>query len=241
MARSFNGTDQGLVSGSTIDLTGTGAITVSFWLNEASYPASVTEIILDFPSTYDSVTTGFRAHAFANVFWRVSLLGDVGDSNSVIDPETLGINTGTWYHYALVYDKTLATNEVTIYVNGTAVTQDRQNNNNNTNQFGNHLLHIMNTNSGSWRDGNIADLAIWKSSLSTGNIASLAGGTLPTSITPTPDYYWKICGDASPEPATIGGVSLSLVGSPTKVDHPATIAGSCAAAEARRIIVTRNG
>jgi hypothetical protein len=228
MARQFNGTNQALQSASAIDLSSTNVVTVSVWIKPTTWPASSTEVVVELSADATLQTDSFFFYHYNSTTQGTYLKGNVGDSDADYSPAH---TAGTWQHYVLIYDMSLSTNEVDMYFNGSLETPDiRNTNNNNTGNFGNRILNFMARNATSnWRDGEIADIAIWKSRLSAGNISSLAGGTLASAISPAPDFYWKICGDTSPEPATLGGISLNLVGSPTKVDHPATISGSCTA------------
>jgi hypothetical protein len=68
----------------------------------------------------------------------------------------------------------------------------------------------------------LAEMAAWNVALSPAQVLSYHNGTLPSSILPGNLVgYWQFLGDSSPEPDTSGsGNHATLVGTPTKVDHP---------------------
>lgn len=79
--------------------------------------------------------------------------------------------------------------------------------------------------------GDAAEVAIWNVALADGEVALLAAGRSPTVVQPAALVaYWRIPGNASPEPPTVGANSLSLSGSPGKagsdptVDNPMSLA-----------------
>jgi hypothetical protein len=82
-------------------------------------------------------------------------------------------------------------------------------------------------------NGDICDAAIWDIALSDSEVASLASGTSPLSIQASNlKAYWKLCGDASPEPDASGnGQDLTVTGA-TQSSNPPLLASRCAAASA---------
>src|SRR2546426_981893 len=72
-----------------------------------------------------------------------------------------------------------------------------------------------------------------------GNLGNSSGEfTRPSAAallsTGAPDFYWKLCGTASPEPATLGGISMTLVGT-TSATHPIATCGGGVAS--RRLLM----
>lgn len=237
-ARVFNGSSQSMESASSIDLSGTNVVTISWWFKATTWPSSSYEYHFELGTDASSVNDAFNYGDYNAATQTPLLLGNVGIVAADYSPD---IATGQWVNYVAIFDKSkpggAGSEEVAYYVDGSAQTADTWTgqSTNNTNNFGNRILYFMaRASSSMWRDGEIADIAIWTSSLSGGNISSLASGTLPSAISPSPAYYWKVCGSASPEPASIGGINLTLVGGPTQSSHPSTITSSCAAGSLRR-------
>lgn len=230
MAREFNGTDQALVA-SSVDLSGaSNVVTLSFWIWAATYPED-TQIIFEFSPDINGVTTGFSVLLTANTPpFTVIMIGDVGTNRAFFTAPT----TSTWVHVVAIFDKTQAGNaEVALYFDGSVQTPTTYTDvANNTNGFAVDELNFMSRNSASlWRSGRLADVAVWNVRLGGTDITSLASGTLPSAIQVSNlKGYWKLCGVASPEPDSDEGHDATLVGTPTQVDHPATISGSCAPA-----------
>lgn len=72
----------------------------------------------------------------------------------------------------------------------------------------------------------LAELALWTSFVSDGDLTTLAGGVRADTIG-TPAYYWRILGDASPEPEEMGtGETLAITGTLNQSAHPFSDAAS---------------
>lgn len=73
--------------------------------------------------------------------------------------------------------------------------------------------------------GALAEVAVWQSALTDGNITSLAAGVRADTIG-TPSHYWRIMGAADPEPEEMGtGKDLVVTGTLPQVTHPFDGAG----------------
>ena len=67
----------------------------------------------------------------------------------------------------------------------------------------------------------VAEVAVWSSTLTAGEITSLARGVSPLEVRPVSlRHYYPLYGRTSPEPDLVGGDSATLVGSPAAADHP---------------------
>lgn len=72
--------------------------------------------------------------------------------------------------------------------------------------------------------GFIAEVGIWNVRLSDGAIAALAEGVSPILVrSDALVAYWPLIGRYSPEIDLIGGIDMTLTGSPANVAHPAMI------------------
>lgn len=238
-ARDFNGTTQAASTASAIDLSAVNAVSVSLWLWIDTY-GNEDKMLIELGNDYTNFNSAFVVDVFAQNVVEPALLGNNGTNGA--DYDFTAFATGTWHHLVFIFDKSQAgssAGEVDLYVNGSLQSKTPFASVDNSNNFGSHTFYVMARGAASnFIDGRIADVAIWKSRLSGGNVTSLNGGTLPNAISPAADFYWKLCGDASPEPATSGGINLTLANAPTKVSHPGTIAASCAsAAKPRRPLV----
>jgi hypothetical protein len=173
---SFNGTDN--YASTTLDLSATRAITVSFWMNWTAY-ADNDSLALEFgsgPYGFNSSTTGFMidpnssrngAHQF-----EVALLGDAG-YNQLLFPRP---SAGVWHHYAFVLDKSVAAgNQITPYVDGTRVAYTKVTNAPNTNTFGNNNLFFMSRlGTMLFGSGMMDEVSIFNRALSAAEVQALA-------------------------------------------------------------------
>lgn len=229
-AVTFNGSSQALQIAS-VDLSGTQAVSVSVWYWVDTWPVNSDNVLVEFSSNLNNVETGFIVDPYDVSQHIVNLLGDVGYNGADYDLTSLAL-TGAWHHYLFLFDKSQATNEVDLYIDGSLQTaSSRPNTNNNTNNFAVDTLNAMARDGSSlWAAGRLADLAVWNMRLSGGNATSLAGGTLPSAIeTSSLRGYWKLCNNTTPTTdSSSGGHNGTLIGSPTQSAHPAAIAASCA-------------
>lgn len=219
--RSFNGTNQALQSSATVDLTGTGTISVWFRLNQTAF------------QTNDAMAV--ESNSNSNVNGAIQI-----DPNSSACPQKFAFAThtsggfieqsftppsaGAWHSYLFVILMGVAGTNFKAYVDGSSVT---------TNvcvayisgagNFGNYTFNLMSRNSTTlWNAGSMSEFAIWKADESA-NASTLNGGTLPSSVDATNLVrYVHICGTASPEPDTQSG-NWALTGTPPQVTGPGVI------------------
>jgi hypothetical protein len=224
MARQFNGTDQSLQSASTIDLSSFDKLSLAFWLWWDAF-ADDDDLAMEFSADYNGVTTGFiidpNDSSAGGGNFGIALKGDVGYSvGQFTRPSNLA-----WHQYVIVLDKTKAVDEVdAVYVDGISQTLGRPQNNNNTNAFGNHTLNFMSRNNTSlFGAGRLAEVAIYGGVNLTQQQATDLQTMCPNFVG-TPTYGWHLDGDASPEPAFVGGIALNLTGT-IKATHPIVCRG----------------
>lgn len=227
-ARQTNGTNQSLQTASAIDFGGATLVSISVWLYWDAY-ANDNDLALE-TNTFATgnpaeVQLNPNSSAPSGVF-LVNVNADVGN-NSVTFTRP---SAAAWHHYLINIDIGHATQEVrSVYVDGSSVTLTGNQTNNNTQGFGSEVWYLMSReNTSLFGAGRIADLAFWSGiNLSGTDATNLNGGTAPTSVeSGSLVFYWKMCGDASPEPYTTGGINLT-VNSATQVAHPSAIASFC--------------
>jgi hypothetical protein len=232
MARLFDGISNSLQSASTINLTAYAKIALAFWLYWDVYSTNA-DIALELGTTDADTDNGFLIIPNASggeVF--IAHYGNAGASQGNIPQPS----AAAWHHLVVNMDRSLAINEVdTVYVDGVSQVLNRVSNNNNTDTFPNTTLNVMSrANSSLFGAGRMAELAIWGGGLlSQADATALAAATkLPSDASLSigaATHYWKICGDNSPEPATLGGIALTVNGA-TQTAHPPAVAASCLAA-----------
>lgn len=148
------------------------------------------------------------------------------------------IPTGTRHHLVVTLDRTVAGvsgfTGVGVYLNGAAIAADV----NSppaaafSSDFGTQTLYAMASHSPlRYCDGVLAEVAFWATILSGADVTALynsGAGRLATDVASGAlAAYWKVCGDAAPEPPTVGTTSLTVNGAPAKYPHPIA---TCAAA-----------
>jgi len=211
LARTFNGTSDNLQSAATIDLTATNKLSISFWLYWDSF-ADDDDVALELSANYNLNAGSFIVLPgdSSNSAFFVALRGDGGNNSGYFTRPS----AAAWHHYLIVFDMSLATNElVAVYVDGSAQSLTRPGNVDNTANFGNYTLNVMSRNAASlFGDGRISDITIWKPVLTSGNATTLAACGDPETIDAANiTNRWKIV-QASPETPSVGAVNLTVTG-----------------------------
>lgn len=146
----FDGVDDYAVTGN-IDVSNTNVISVDMWVKILNYKqvAGTANILLEFSSNFNSVTTGFVV-AFADdsnpVFGgtypiSTGVRGNIGYNVNYWD-KTL-VNDLNWHHWCCVFDKSQTTQETFLYIDGIFRTGNNTSlASNNTNNFGNLPLYF---------------------------------------------------------------------------------------------------
>ncbi|HWR52618.1 MAG TPA: glycosyl hydrolase family 18 protein [Bryobacteraceae bacterium] len=199
---SFNGSNQH--ASAAVDISGTQAVTVSFWMSWSSY-ANDDRLALEFTPNFNSSTVGFmvdpNSSSAGGGQFEVGLQGDAGYNQVVFARPS----AGTWHHYAFVFNKAAAAaNEVTPYVDGTAVPYTKTSSADNTNGFGADRLHLMSRATSSlFGPGVLDDMRIHRRALSASEIQLLAAGAgTPVVIAPS-------ITTANPLPSGVAGTAYS--------------------------------
>ena len=159
-AVSFNGTTNYGATASTINLSSYNKVVVEALMNYTYTGAGA--VAWESTNNLNASTTGFgffQTDPSLLTNSTVILKGDVGHSYGYVTRSS----TGDWHHVAAVYDKSLSTNEVSLYIDGVLRTiSSRPLNSNNTNNFGTDILYLMSRGGGSlFNQAKIQHLAIY--------------------------------------------------------------------------------
>lgn len=120
-----------------LDLTAYNKLVVEFWLWWDAY-ANDDDMAMEFSENINFVKTGFFIDPnAASGTWRAAMVANVASDCRATRP-----TAAAWHHFAVVFDKSVSTNEVTIYIDGVQTGAPVQNGDN-TNAFGNHTLYLM--------------------------------------------------------------------------------------------------
>ncbi len=172
-AVSANAASRQYVNIPAIDLSGTHAVTVSFWANR-TYSTSGGHVLFENTTNYSNSTTGFAFFPDDNTCngIRAALRGNVGNvGNCYSQP-----SSGVWHHLAVIFDKSqTGGDEVKFYVDGVLQTVNRNlNAATNTNNFGNNPIYLdSRAGNNEFASGTIDDLRLYNSALTAEQIQEL--------------------------------------------------------------------
>lgn len=139
--------------------------------------------------------------------------------------------TGSWNRLGVTYNGSSTTNNPIFYLNGATPTVTTTATPTTALDSGTVAFTLCNTGAANRvMDGMIAEVAMWDSILSAGNMTDLMNGQRPDGIGVTPTHYWKLCGADSPELADVGGVSATITTGTLRQTHPMRNCGSQASA-----------
>jgi len=234
MARQCNGTSDLLTSASALSLNGVQTFALSFWL----YHTNAYDTADHFAFQYGiDAPTGSRIRFFMDPDYftgngvHLSLLQGSAAGASVCD--FTQPSSAAWHHFVINVDMTQSISSwfPSVYVDAVSQTL------NNTNavaatSLDNETLYVGadGASSTNFLACQLADWAIYSGiNLSQTDATNLHNGNLPPTVQGgSLVYYWKICGAASPEPAAVGGINLTVTGT-IQTNHPSAITASCAA------------
>ena len=171
-----------------LDLTGTRAVTVAFWVNH-NYSNLGKAVLLEATPDCRQSTTGFAIYPDSKVCQglRASLRGDGGyTSNCYIQP-----SSGVWHHLAVVFDKSRpGGDQVALYLDGALQTPSQSlDSATNTNNFGNDPIYLFSRGGVADFDSSaVADVRIYDTALSSEDIQSLYVDTNSTLISRNPGF-----------------------------------------------------
>lgn len=239
MARTFNGTSQGMASASALSLSAYTSLTFACWYWWDAYASATPSGHLATYGPADGTVNTFRIVpnkpvGGLDIEAIFSSGPNVNDGYYPHSNFTGPLAAGTWTHLVVTYDRTILFPNLImkLYLNGTLRTLTQNNVAQVENPWSNLNLFLMcYDTTQAYGAGRLAEVAIWGGTIfSDPQAADLynggAGKDATTSTAGSPTYYWQICGDVSPEPATTGGIALNLTGSPAKSPaHPISTCG----------------
>lgn len=167
---------------------------------------------------------GKVSSAFTNGYWiqqeNADLVFYAHISGSNRSTTATVFSADTWCHVGATFDGTVGQ----LYFNGAAVGTPFS-------QAGTITTSTQVFNLGVVADttnrysGTLAELAVWNTPLSAGEMASLGKCFSPQMIRPASQVaYWPFAGRANPEPDIVGGYNATIAeGSPAYADHPRVI------------------
>ena len=203
---SFDGSDDKLtVSDSSLDIS--GDLTMSFWFKADAfgtwnYPLILTTFPNTSASAYMGRCLGFNGANLSSLTYY--------DHNSA----STTLNTGQWYHAAVVYERTAGTDTGfhTIYLNGSV---DLTRTSVNLKDITYVETQIGKSYNANHFDGLLDDVAIFNSALDQTAITALYGAApnagIPSEVTGAIGY-WRM-GDDSNDTATSGGSIATITDS----------------------------
>ena len=202
-ARSFNGSSDYMVSGASVDLTGTSTISVAFWLYENAFN-NFDELAAESSANYNNSVGAFlidpNSGTFAGTFEMSVHMSGGAEACTFSRP-----SAAAWHQFLLVLNSQNHSN-YKAYVDGTAQTLSSCQGNSGTGNFGNFSLYLMSrAGSSLFNAGRLAEFAVWTVDESA-NASALAGGALASSVdSGNLVRYVPICGSAAPEPDQVTG------------------------------------
>jgi PKD repeat protein len=164
----FNGSgDSGAIP---LNLSGTGKLTVEFWLKWNQY-ANNDALAMEFTPNFNQNAGGFLVDPNAGEFggtFGVGI-GPESDRNSIFFARP---SAGVWHHYAVVIDTSAsAANEITPYVDGLPVGYQQEGVSTGQGNFANSTLYLMSrAASALFGAGTLDQLAIYSQPLSAGTV-----------------------------------------------------------------------
>lgn len=222
MSRRFNGSSQFLQSSATVDLSTFNKFTVALWLWWDSF-SNNDNLAMEHGTNYNSQTDGWLIDPNSSVggsgVFQCALRGDVGYSDFTFTRPSVNV----WHHYVVLFDKSVSTNETTVYLDGAVPAgANRPNNNNNTNNFGNLTLNFMGRNGASlFGQGRMQEVAIWPGILLDVQEIEALGlrGFAPPMVRRTSlGWYWPLLGRTNPEIELRQGNNATVTGAVVE-DH----------------------
>ena len=177
-AANFDGVDD--AAKASVDLSGTHAATVEFWLKWDNY-ANDDRLAMELTNNFNEGPGGFlvdpNAPQFGGTFGVG--LGTNTTRNTVFFERP---SAGQWHHYAFVMDTTLsAAQQIIPYVDGKAVSFQKTDNGTGAGNFANSTLNFMSRSaSGLFGAGSLDEVSIYKRTLGPTTIANHYDAIVPS-------------------------------------------------------------
>lgn len=216
MARSFNGTSNFINSASTVDLSASNLITVSFWLFQNAF-SNGDQLAMESSVNFNSNNGTFIVDPNASTGTQKFEFGCHFTGTNTV--EFARPTANQWHHYLLLMSLASANNEKA-WVDGIAQSVANVTNTNTTGNFGVWTIYLASrAGTGLFNASQMAEVAIWTADESA-SVASLAAGALASSIDPANlKAYVKLCGINSPEPDAIASRLWTVTGA-SRTGHP---------------------
>jgi len=191
---SFDGVDEYLTMGNTLDFTNTDAFSISCWFKRTR--SGVSEFLI---SKQDS-TSNSRGYTLLIPFddnkVTVVIRNNTASSGRLIVDCTTAITDTNWHHIVMTYDGSSNVNGVNLYLDG---------NNDTGVTSGTLSATISNTasfqvgakNGASQFSGNIDEVSIFNSELSASDVTAIYNNGAPADLTSLSPISWWRMGDAA--------------------------------------------
>lgn len=215
----------------TGDLASSQTRSFCLWFNTRVVDASVSARLLAQETVGGANISDISQNTTANLRF---VYGAVTDGSwNIAEP-----STGSWHHLCITRNGSSSTNDPIFYLDGTTPALTEVVGGAGAVDSGTTPYRIGNTDDGDRVfDGSIAEVAGWTSELSAGNVASLynsGSGARADSIGVAPQFYFTLCGNASPEPEEMGGTAGTVTGTAV-TSHPFS---NCSAAASNHGMLT---
>jgi PKD repeat protein len=165
----FDGVDD--YAKANVNLAGTSATTVEFWLKWAQH-RNEDALAMEFTPNFNGNDGGFLVDPDAAQFGGTFGVG-IGRGDSRNNAFFARPAAGTWHHYALVLDTTKpAASQVTPYLDGQPVSYQKLDSGTGAGNFANSVLHFMSRGGASlFGQGDLDEVAVFNRALSATTIA----------------------------------------------------------------------
>ena len=180
-----------------VNLAGTSATTVEFWLKWAQH-RNEDALAMELTPNFNGNDGGFLVDPDAAQFGGTFGVG-LGRGDSRNNAFFTRPSVGQWHHYALVLDSTKpAATQVTPYVDGQAVSYQKLDSGTGAGNFANSVLSFMSRDGASlFGQGDLDEVAVYNRALSAGTIAEHYSSS---GTNRRPNAAFSI----SPNPAKVG-------------------------------------
>ena len=154
-----------------MNLSGTSATTVEFWLKWAQH-RNEDALAMEFTPNFNGNDGGFLVDPDAAQFGGTFGVG-LGRGDSRNNAFFTRPAAGTWHHYALVLDSTKpAATQITPYIDGQAVSYQKLDSGTGAGPFANSVLNFMSRDGASlFGQGDLDEVAVYNRALSAATIA----------------------------------------------------------------------
>jgi hypothetical protein len=223
MARSCNGTTQGLQTAATALTNGYSALTISLWANLAAL-----QNFAIFLTNYDGsngwyLQEGGPVGNKQNSAWLVAGVITGGTDNYL--PFNLNFAANFWHHIVAVYDGSQSgSNRLKVYLEGALFSPGTGSGTipstlPNTTGYGIQMGFLQQAGN-SYLNGSLAEIALWNAVLSAAEIAGMQNERTEKVRPGSLVAYWPLWGLSSPELDLSGAArNMSLTSSPSAANH----------------------